>query len=629
MILVRVLLFLCYEFVNHSNTINMSEAENEHEINASGKFMWGQPTFTYLDSQSSLEEIVSLDLSTNHINIESATLLADLLRKSQNLKYLSLIQTKLIQKSSVLIFSAIGDSQLLEFYADDNIFQASPCEALGASLSKNPPLELLSLNGCDIPDEGINHIASSLYSNNHLLHLRLESNSMFDYGAQKLGEALPKSSLISLSVADNQIWNEGTTSIILNISHSHLESLDLSYNIVELETLATELEKSRISSLAISGCKVNERQLINFLQRIPNYGLKTLIMDGFNFQMLPISWPSVKDTLWSNQPYFDALKNSLISPTITDLRIGYFDLDQIFILNKILESRQNELVISFHNFGQTKDIWLFKLPGPYFESPTSIFRWEGKIDNQNCQFIGQIVSQTKVFDGKHQTIETLDFHNLGLDDEVVRLIMTSMRDFPVKNINFYKNKINDDSLEVFTEYIKRVKLDSLNLGDNKTTDEGISTFLRDIQNPSIFPRKITLSFKIADQNEFSKHKISEVISSILQDNNFNIEFLSLSGPITVSDATEIISSFSSNSHLREIQLHSEHEKKYETPDPDLNEGLQLKFIEFADILHANIVGEDSICKLRKFYFPLFTEIYLYHNDIYQKWIEIDAKLNNN
>ena len=611
------------------------QTERDTDIDASGKFMWGSPTYTYL-RETLHNEIVSLDLSTNHINLESASYLADFMRTSQNLRYLSVIQTKLIQESSKLIFSAIGDSQLLEFYADDNIFQKEPCSALSESLRKNPPLELLSLNGCDIPDEGIISIASAFIpdneslqaSNTHLKHLRLESNSMFDSGAQKLGEVLPNTSLISLSVADNQIWNEGTTSIILNISKSHLESLDLSYNIVELDVLAKELEKRRITSLGISGCKVNEHQLVNFLQRIPNFGLKTLIMDGFNLQMLPISWPRVEDTLWSNHTYFDALKSSLISPTITDLRIGYFDLDQIFIINKVLEARQNELIISLQNFGKTDDIWLFKVPGPYFESPTNVFKWKGKIDSGNCQFIGQIVAQTKVTNDNNdddQLIATMDFNGLELEDEIVGLIINSMKDFPIKHLNF--NKIGENSLECFSEYIKKIKLESLDIGDNKTTtDEGLSNFLLSIKDPSIFPRRITLCFKSNDGSEFAKHRVSEVISEILKE-NIEIEFLSLKGPITVSDAIEIISSFSSNSHLHEIRLDSEHTKKYTSPDPDLNDDIQARFIDLVNILHESIFDDESICKLRKFYFPLFTEIYLYHNEIYDKWIEIDSKLN--
>lgn len=604
--------------------------EKETDIDASGKCMWGQPTLTYL-KQKLHDEVVSLDLSSNHINEESANFLAELLRNSQNLKYLSIIQTKPTEVAANFIFSAIGESQLLEFYADDNIFQEEPCKYLSYSLKKNPPLELLSLNGCDIPDVGVIEIASSLASNNHLKHLRLESNSMFDTGAQKLGEVLPNTSLVSLSVADNQIWNEGTTSIILNISNSHLESLDLSYNIVELDLLAKELEKRRITSLGISGCKVNDHQLVNFLQRIPNFGLKTLIMDGFNFQMLPISWPRVEDTLWSNHSYFDALKNSLICQTITDLRIGYFDLEQIFIINKVLEARQSELVISFHNFGKTDDIWLFKVPGPSFESPTNVFRWNGKIDNGNCQFIGQIIAQTKVIsndDEEEKMIETIDFHDLELADDIAGLIISSMKDFPIKNIDFSNNKIIDNSLDAFTDYIRTIKLESLDLSDNDITDENISNFLLSIRDPSIFPKKISLSFVSEQSNEDSKNRISEVISEIIKD-DFDIEYLFLSGPITVNDGIEIMSNLSANSHLREIYLDSTYEKNYETPDPDLNSDIQSKFIDLVNVLHSNIFNEGSVCRLKKLYFPLFTEIYLYHDEIYDKWIEIDSKLNSN
>ncbi|OHT01931.1 hypothetical protein TRFO_31120 [Tritrichomonas foetus] len=598
--------------------------EKEAEIDISGKNMWNHQTLNFLQSNLN-DSLIRLDLSTNHLSYESVELLSNHLKNSKNLQYLCIIQTQLIQRSSVLLFESIGHSNLIELIADDNIFPTEPCKALAASLELNPPLELLSLNGCDIPDEGVVALAKSLPKNKNLKHLRLESNSMFSVGAQALGDVLPESHLLSLCIADNQIWNEGTFSIITNLDQSHLTCLDLGYNIVDLKMLSEKVAMSKVSQLGLSGCKVNEQQLLSFLSSIPSLNLETLIMDGFSKQMLPISWPRVHDNIWGTRTYFDCFLNSLKnSPKLSDLRIGFFDLEQIFTVNKALEGRTEELTISFHDFGRTDDIWLLKLPGPRFESPTTVFRWNDQINTQNCHYIGQIILNTKVND--KDKIETLDFHELHLDNSVFSNIIHSLKDFPIRHLNLNDNNLNDESLEILANYLKQIKLSSLDLRSNsRITDDGCYQFIQSIKDKSIFPRKIYLNFRSTDMGEYSKHKMSEAVAEIVKE-NFSIELLSISGPLTVADALEIVSELKHNSHIREIEFSSEHTKIYANPDPELKPDLQENFISLVNVLHDCLFSNDSVTKLRVFNFPLLSEIYLYHDDIYEKWIEITERL---
>lgn len=597
------------------------------DIDLSGQNLWGHVTFDFLKNNLH-ENLVSLNLTTNHVDEDSAELLSEFLKNSQTLKYLSLIQTRLIQRSANAIFSALGDSQLLEFYADDNIFTKQSCKILAQSLAKNPPLELLSLNGCDIPDRGVAAIANSLPHNTHLKHLRLESNSMFDIGAKEIGKNLPNSSLITLSVADNQIWNDGTKSIIENLENSKLESLDLSYNVVELRLLAAALHKSRITSLAISGCKVHDNQVVDFLQSISQLPLQTLMMCGFNFQNLPISWPAVKDTLWANEHYFDAFKRLLTNnKTLNDIRIGFFDLDQFFVISKILENIGKEVTFSILDFGRTEDIWLFQVPGQHFHSPTSTFQWKSPINNQNCPYIGQIIKQTTV--NENGSIDTLDLSRRELPDDVIMGIVQTLRDFPLKDLKLAGNNIGPLSIDAISNYVTQVHLESLDLKGKPIREEVLIQLLTALNSPNRFPKTITIHFSSNEMNELDKHKLAVILAKIIKNKDIVAESIALTGPITVVDAIEIVQSFSSNPHLKEFYMDSDHEKKYASPAPELNAEIQHNFVDFASKLHDAVVGHESKCQIRKFHFPLFTEIYMYHDDIYNNWIETDTKINEN
>ena len=596
----------------------------ETVLDASNRTMWSTRTYDFL-SKNVRDGLVSLDLSTNHINPSSAKLLSSFLRSSRTIQFLSLCQTHLIEKSSVIIFSSVGDSTLLELYADDNIFTEKSCAALGDSLSKNPPLELLSLNGCDIPDVGVVAIVERLPGNDHLRHLRLESNSIFDVGASKIAEVLPQTVIESLCVADNQIWDQGTNEIIKSIKNSKLKCLDLSYNIVRLNALAEGIEHSSIKMLGLSGCKVDRDHVNAFLKKIPAFHLNTLIIDGFDFQMLPISWPAVKDTLWESDQYFhDFIISLKDSPELTDLRVGFFDLDKIFKITKSLEDRQNELVISIHDFGRTNDIWLLKVPGPHFESPTTVFRWNGNISLSNCFYIGQIILNTKV--NTKDQIEVIDFHELGIEPDVFDYILSSLKTFPLKQLNCNANNLNDNSMETLYRYLNQIRLDLLDVRNNPNiTDNGCFTFLKNLDQ---FPHKLFLCFKSDDLDEKSEHRVSEAVADIIRKNN-HLHTFSLTGPITALDAINIVKSFRYNSHLREIELVSDHTEKYKSPDPELSKDIQDIFIDLVNEFHSSLCDESSKSKLLKFSFPYLSEIYLYSDQIYDKWIQIEDKLEFN
>ena len=634
-----------------------SEAiEGELVVDSSSKQMWGTVTFDFLKENVG-NNIISLNLSTNHINHESAEFLSTIIKTSPGLKYLDLTETRLTQKSTDLIFEAIGNSSILEFYADNNIFPENECKILSESLKKNPPLQVLSLCGCDIPSEGGVAIAEALGQNSNLKHLRLESNSIYDTGALKLAEFLPKSSLFELSIADNEIWADGTNAILRCLKETQIEVLDISYNIVDLNVFCAEIDKSKVNKIALSGCKVSEYLLPSLLKKLTSVKLSTLILDGLDFQTLPISWAKVKDTIWNTRGYFDDLLLLLQqSPLLIDLRLGFLDLDQIFGIKRLLEdSPPHEITLSLIDFGHTNNCWVIHLPNLKVEAPCSTFKWNNPINPDVAHFIGEIIQNTTVINNEvepppqtKQTskqkqkqrnskehkeqgnkIDTIDLHDMKLSDDSFKNILASLNGYDLKLLDCSDNGIGDPSLEAVKSYLKDAYIEELDFSGNASSDLGCQNFVKSLYEDDInLPVKLNLCFKSSDLNELSEHSTPTQIAELFK-SNANIESLYLGGPITAADALCIVDAISKNSHIRELEFQSDHIKNYMSPDPEINPDVQSQFDVLPSVILSALTDKKSVCKLKNFIFPLFTEVFIYNEEICEKWLNVEKKLTQN
>lgn len=673
----------------------MNDSNDENQvIDVEDKWMWGTVAFNFIKEHLT-DNIVSLNLASNMITFESAEILANCIRNPSNLRYLNISETRLTQKATDIIFASIGNSSLLELYADDNVFPEPQCIVLADSLKKDPPLEVLSLCACDIPCEGGVHIAEALPSNTHLLHLRLESNSLYDTAAIKFGETLPISSLISLNIADNEIWNEGMNSIITCLKSTQIESLDISYNILDVNTFCNEMNKTKVKELAVSGCKINEQLFPSFLGKIPSLHLQKLILDGFNFQILPISWQRTKDTLWGTRSYFDDLLLALQqSPELCDLRVGFFEMEQIFGIKRLIEDGPpREMIISMHDFGHTDNCWIVHLPELKFESPTSTFRWNGTITNDNCRLIGEIIKNTVVINPpqeqesstsnsikskkSHQKksdkfdvdeknsneedddeeengnenennnenneaenqndsefgycglIDTINLHDMKLEDETFSGLLESLEGFNLTLLDCSDNNLGDASLDSIRSFLKNTTIEELDLSGNLSSDLGCETFLNKMMEDNI-PFPLRLNLCFKSTDLNQCSEHSTPVQiAKLIKSNAEIESLYLGGPVTAVDALCIVDAIPQNSHITELEFQSDHIKNYMNPDPEINQDVQQQFLVLASLLHSALTDKKSLCKLKSFIFPMLTEVYIYDKEICDKWQEIEKKLAQN
>ena len=629
-------------------------AEENTEIDINGRGLWSQMTFDFI-SKNVNPTITFLDLSTNHINQDSANFIAQVLvDPNSQLRSLALVQTRMTLESSSTIFSAIGESQLLELVADDNIFNSIPLHALSESLKKNPPLALLSLNGCDIPSEGFVEIAAGLPYARQLLHLRLESNSGFQTGAEALARVIPESTLISLSIADNEIWEEGTIAILNAVSKCpNFVSLDISYNICPLDKLGAFLIKSPLQQLSISGCKVVENTVPHFLSKVlPHSHLSTLILDGLNYQYLPISWPRVRDILFTNPQYFSFLLDYIHNTPINDLRIGFLSLSSIFQLLQIHSEIDRPLTICMHDFGRTDNCWMISSTPTSFslQAPDNTFQWNTDIAINEGVILAELI-KLSTFNEKPienlnlskpppppnppaiaptnppPTSATIKYLPTPVDPQVWVDFFQNIGPFTFKTLDLSGRIFSSEALNAFYEALDNLSITVLDIGEANCDDEISSQFLSFYsENLEKVPEKLTFGFT-GYMDETSEHSVFDQLK-VLIENDSGIKELKINGPITARDSIKLFEVLGNNSTLEVLILNSTLIDKYRSPDPDLNSEIQELFNQSIAVLYDSFVPQNN-SKLKQFHFQLLSDVFLYNEANYGKWIEIQKKLEEN
>lgn len=592
----------------------------ETDIDASGKNMWSSVSYNFL-RENFTKSIIFLDFTSNHVSLESANYLAEMLQSPNgSLQYLNLTKSRMHSRSAIVIFAAVGQSKLLEFVADDNIFTDEPCKKLGQSLARDPPLYLLSLCGCEVTAEGCVSIAKGIETNNHLRHLRLDSNSIYDYGANAIANVLNK--LESLSVSDNYIWADGTNRIIKSAARSRsLISLDLSMNIVSLEELRVYISQinqpSNLRQLAITGCKVEPQFIRQFIESLVYSRISTLIIEGVVFGTMPVSWPTFQDTLWSDNVLFTALRATITeSQSLTDLRIGFLDLDQfdqIQVMNK-------SITICVNDFGRTNDCWVAHYPNLRIMAPCSTFEWKAPISIDTSRYFSRIF---KVSYFNNMPLQIINVSGRKLNNDLIERMFSGLDNTHLKELDLSKNELTDMSLNAITRFLTTSTVEIFKIDGNQFTDYGCASQLISfyINNNMKSPRVLHFSYRGNKGTELSTHETFIQLAALLSSNP-RIQELHITGPISSSDASSIITVLATNSNLEVIELISDYIKNYENPDPPLLSEVESTFIQMIQVFDDTLHDRSSQCALREFVFPYFTEVYLYHPEILKHWKRI-------
>lgn len=669
--------------------MNDKEEEENVESNQVKEFVDGSNLNMFSKSTKSFmlknifSGVILLDLSSNHMDEECAKILADHLVSSDcTIRSLSIVFCHLTHKCSDIIFNAIGDSPLYELYADNNILSIDNCESLSNSLSKDPPLELLSLVGCQINSDGFMQLFTGLPKSTHIHHLRFDSNSMFESGAIAFADIIPNLNLQSLGISDNEIWREGTTAIIQScMSHDTLFSLDIGYNIVDFNELSNYLHKSQtLQYLSVSGSKIYEEQLNNFLNTIGQESrISRLLIEGINFHHMPISWGSAPENIFSNQSHIEALISMINNnEKLEDLRVGFLDLDQLHLLYESNNRAQNEgqnpwnFVLSLHNFGKTRNTWLITFPDFTIESPTRQFEWKSKIVansnlNTSSSNITASASATTLpttnsypsitssasFSGTPFTLsstismlsfiinntrsngerlEIIDLNGTKMNDDCFCKLFAELHPLYYQEFDLSNTDIRNSSIEAMVEFLRKdgSYIERLIMKNTKASASAFQILLQFLNEmPEKSPKVLTFRFESAKpREELSVVDFSFEMGKLLGVDP-PIEELRMGGQITGKDAMNIISNLKTNHHLKHLEMQSDLFDRYHSADPDIDDNVLIIFNDFVESFMNSLIDEDTQCILEEFTFPLLTELFLGYLNNIKLWPTVVKQLEAN
>ena len=581
--------------------------------------------------------IARLDLTGNQITEECASYLAEKLREPGcSIISLCVTETRLTVAAASTLFKAVGESPLIEFYADDLVLKPESLALLANSINFSSPLEILSLVGCDISSEGFEALIRCLSEAKNLKHLRIDSNSIYETGVRLLGDCLENSSLTTIEIADNMIWIGGMTSFLEKVMvYPYLTGLDISYNAVDLSYLAKVLVANQnITHLAISGCKVNESSVLPFLESISKTRLHTLIFDGFNYQVLPTSWPQVQDTIFSKRLHFEAFTQAIInSETLVDIRIGYLELEQINSLEQNLTNDKisKNIKLSLNDFGRNKDCWVLNFPAFSVDAPSDVMEWGGKIDESNAEYMGLLMRHALFNDN---LLSKMDLSAMLLTNGVLEKILLSLEGMSLQKLDIADNKLTDEAVTALTNHLQTASITEIMMTKNKFTDIAADVLFHFLANNSYrSPNILEFQFNINESNELREHQCIEDLAQFLQSNP-SLKTFKLIGNVSPLDVIKIVRSLSSNSTLTELVIDSSYMEAYKNPDPFSNPEKQEVFDRLTEI-YVNLAKElhsvltTTSCVLQNFTFELLTEVYIYRGDIIPIWNECEKKLKEN
>ncbi|KAK8836875.1 GTPase activator activity protein [Tritrichomonas musculus] len=645
----------------------MEEEEENVETKQVNEFVDGSDLNMFSKSTKSFmlknifSGVIQLDLSSNHMDEECSKILADHLSSPNcTLRSLSIVFCHLTHKCSSIIFDSIGNSPLYEFYADNNIISIENCHALSNSLSKDPPLELLSLVGCQINSDGFLKLFTGLPKSTHLHHLRFDSNSMYDTGATAFADLIPILNLQSLGISDNEIWRDGTTAIIQScIQRDTIYSLDIGYNIVDLNELSEYVHKSQtLRYLSVSGIKIYEEQLNNFLNTIGNESRITrLLMEGINFHYMPISWGSAPENIFSNQSHMEALLSMIKNnKNLEDLRIGFLDLDQLQLLyDSCNRDKQDGLdtwhfILSLHNFGKTRNTWLITFPDFIIESPVSEFNWKSRIfsglnaSSSSGSLIGtsgtastgmismlaHIINNAR-FNGNR--LKTIKFNDgAKMNDDSFGKFFAELLPLSYDELDLSNTELRNGSIDAIIEFLKKdgAYIERLHLKNTKASPTAFQNLFQFFnEKPEKTPKVLTFRFECAKpREELSVLDFTAEIGKLLGVDPI-LEELRFGGQITGKDANNIIANLKTNHHLRHLEMQSDLFERYHSADPDIDDFVSNEFNIFVETFLNDLIDEETQCILEEFTFPFLTELFLGYIPNIKLWPTIVKQLEAN
>ena len=592
-------------------------------LDLSEQHLWSKRLKAELEKSLS-PEITRLNISSCHIDAECCNLLCDFI-KDENTKLLSLdiSGTRLTIADASKIFEAIKNTTIIELYADNLTLKEESIQKLAESLADNSNIKFLSISGSDMNHQCVGLIANVLPNAQNLKYLRLESNSMYNAGCSAIAANLLQSNLISLEIADNMIWEDGMGNLLnaLADERSQIQYLDISYNCVNLSQLVQNLRKMpNLKSLAISGCKVEEKYVLEFFNALPETNLETLIIDGLNYDFLPVSWPKVQDTVLSNADTFEVFLLALKkSRTLSDVRIGSISFDQIkklyLHLSDSMKEQNREMTLTIQDFMKSGDFVVIHFPSFVIDCPDRDIIIRSNLRDVETDSFGFVLAAMNSPNGTINNLE-IDLKEEKVNDcKGIENALGSLGKTQVEILTITFNSYSSFTLNGLQKAISDgAPIRELVLNESRFTEDEFASFFTFLSNTPNSIKNITIGFKSPRDNDVDFHQCMTATQAFL--NKPDLEEVYLEGTISAKDALLVVESLKTNTNISVIDIQSSLQEHYKSPDPPLSPDA-IK--AYRDVAVALAEAMNSGSNLSTFSYIMLTEIFLDDTETLSAW----------
>ncbi|CDW82579.1 UNKNOWN [Stylonychia lemnae] len=157
--------------------------------------------------------IRDLNLAKNPLKNKGIKFIGDLLAKGGLvLESLNLQETQFTHQGAVSLYSGIKrNNKLKNLILDDNNLQGRTLNELSQALWTNASVTKLSLENCQLQDNGCLYLMDGLERNMYLKDLNLKKNSIEQQGAIRIAKLLEsnQNSLLNLNLSENRLGDFG------------------------------------------------------------------------------------------------------------------------------------------------------------------------------------------------------------------------------------------------------------------------------------------------------------------------------------------------------------------------------------------------------------------------------------
>jgi Ran GTPase-activating protein (RanGAP) involved in mRNA processing and transport len=585
----------------------------EATLDYPGYYLWAEPTYIRLDTGLS-PDVAELNMSTCHIDSRSAQLIATAVASPKSRLHTLLLRHCRVG-TSVLgrLFGALASSRVRVLSLDGNVLTGESCAALSSALRVTPVLETLSICDCNLVADDFAIIGTWLPSFKSLRQLSLDDNSLLNHGAMCIAENVPTAPLVRLSIARNRIWSDGT-SALLGASRC-LRGLDLSGNAVDLRVVAGVIcESSSLSELSVSDCRVNQRDIPFFLEKVAESRLVVLAMEGFDTRTVAARWDKLRDATWADPRCFNALLMCLVrSPSLRDVRLGFLGGVELFNLIGVLADRPGAMSISLSDFGRSDTVWVLHFPLLSAESPLPTMKWAAGLRDTAAATVSHIFLNATCVGAP---LSGIDLSGVDMNDRDLENFLGGFAKSPVflEFLDLSCNPVR--SVRVLQRFFQASSARRLVITGTKLTSSDFANLFETFVERGIALDRLCFSFLTDEDDETLERPFSDSLSTLV--GTSGLMELEINGFITAPDLWLIIRELRNNRTLTSIVVTQRGVEG--GGDHTMSIQVARKWKE----LVVEVQRVAPICVLQRLIHPRLVAFLAQDDEAMQMWVQIET-----